>query len=86
MGLAYGVNFYVFLGLVMLFEPRMRGSHWCDWGFLSFGLGSFAMALVLTGLSLLAWALVQHSPSGSKGKSSAQICRRSGVWDWELDG
>jgi hypothetical protein len=45
-----------------------------------------AMALVLSGISLLTWALLRHLSSGSKRSCFAQTSRGSGVWDRQLDG
>jgi Na+/melibiose symporter-like transporter len=84
-GLAYGICFYIFLGLVMTLEPRMRGSYWRGWEIISWGLGVMALALFVFGISLLTWIFLRHLPSRSKGKFSGQTPPHPGVWDQQLD-
>jgi hypothetical protein len=85
-GIAYGICFYIFLGLVMTLEPRMRGSYWRGWEIISWGLLVLAVALVVVGISLLTRILLRHLPSRSKGNLSGQAPLYSGVWDQQLDG
>jgi len=84
--LAYGVCFYIFLGLVVILEPRMRGSYRRGWELVSLGLAAIALALFLVGIALLIWAVLRHLPSRSKGRFSDQTSRISGIWDRQLDG
>jgi hypothetical protein len=85
-GLAYACSFYLFLGLVMIFEPRIRGSHWRGWEFVNWGLCAMAIALVIVGICLLTWIFLPYPPARSKGSFSGQTAQRPGVWDRQLDG
>ncbi len=84
-GISYALCFYVFLGLVMIFEPRMHSSNWRGWELVSFGLAVVAIGVFTVGVFLLAWAFLGNQPPGSKGKRSGQISRHDGVWDKHLD-
>jgi len=84
-GVSYTLCFFVFLGLLMIFEPRMRDSNWRGWELVNFGLAVVAIAFFPVGVCLLAWAFLGHRPSGSKGKLSGPISRHAGVWDKHLD-
>lgn len=85
-GLAYGGSFYLFLGLVVIFEPRMRGSDWRGWEFVNWGLCATAVALVIVGICLLTWIFSPYLPARSKGSFSGQTAHNPGVWDRQLDG
>jgi hypothetical protein len=85
-GLAYVVCSSVFFRLVTLLGAALHVSNWRGCKLLSFGVAVIAMAFVLSGISLLAWALLRHLPSGSKRSFLAQTSRGSGVWDQHLDG
>jgi hypothetical protein len=86
LGLAHVVGFHIFMGLVMILEPRMRGSYWRGWELISFGVAVIALALFLVGIALLMWAFLRHLPSRSKRRFLDQTSRSSGVWDRQLDG
>jgi Na+/melibiose symporter-like transporter len=85
-GLAYACSFYLFLGLVIIFEPRMRTSHWRGWEFVSWVLGAMAIALVVVGICLLTWIFLPYAPARSKRSFSDKTPRQPGVWDRQLDG
>jgi len=85
-GLVYVFCFYVFLGLVIILEPRLRGSYWRGWEIISWGLAVMALALALVGISLLTWIFLRHLPARSKGNFSGQTTHYAGVWDQQLDG
>ena len=85
-GLVYVFCFYVFLGLVIILEPRMCGSYWRGWEIIDLVVAVMALALALFGISLLTWFFLRHLPSRSKANSSGQTTRYVGVWDQQLDG
>jgi threonine/homoserine/homoserine lactone efflux protein len=85
-GFAYGICFFIFLGLVMILEPRMRGSYWRGWEIISWGIGVMALAFFGVGVSLLTWIFWRHLPSMSKGNASGRTPLYPGVWDQQLDG
>ena len=85
-GLAYVVCFHIFMGLVMILEPRMRGSYRRGRELISFGVAVIALALFGVGIALLMWAFLRHLPPKSKGRFSVPTSRSSDVWDRQLDG
>jgi Na+/melibiose symporter-like transporter len=86
LGIAYVVCFFIFMGLVLILEPRSRGSHWRGWEVVAFGIFGLAMVLFLVGITLLAWAFGRDLSSRSKLGSFAETFQGSGVWDRQLDG
>lgn len=85
-GLVYLVCFFIFMGLVIILEPRSRGSYWRGWELVAIGIFVIAMVLVLVGISLLIWVFSRDRRSRLKGVSFAKTFRGSGVWDQQLDG
>ena len=85
-GRVYGLCYLIFMGLLIIFQPRMRASNWHGWQLVSWGLGAMATALVVSGISLLGWIFMRHHASRSIGGFSRQAVRAAGVWDQELDG
>jgi hypothetical protein len=85
-GLAHAFFFCVFMGLVMIFEPRMRANNGHGWDVFNGCLAVVAVALFVVGIFLLAWRFSRHLPSRPKDKLSAQTFQPAGVWDRQFDG
>ena len=84
-GVAYVCSFYLLLGLMTIFELRMRGSPWRGSEIINWGIGVTAIALVIVGISLLILISLSCLPARSKWSFSAQTSRCPGVWDQEID-
>jgi hypothetical protein len=85
-GLACVFCFYIFLRLVIILEPRVRGSNGRGAEIVNWGVVVVAGALFFAGISLLTWGCLRHLPSRSKAKLSGQTSRCTGVWDHQFDG